>query len=257
MMEFSINKGSKRAVFLVAIGLVFLNSAFAKTNNDSAENTFPLLNSLPSTSKAVIKTIISDSNQLALDPYSPAIGSKDAPVTVIEFLDYQCMYCHKAFPEFEKFINSHKNVRVVFKQLPIMGEVSRYAALTALEAYRQGGSSLFLRYHNAQFTALNDDGKEYTAMLRTHKLTKRKVDEIAGLSGVVIKPEGNLNNAHRDILNNDLSLAKEISVKGTPTFIVLPTPSNKKKINEDSISFMQGAVTKNYLDEAVIKAEIR
>ena len=80
-MEFSINKGSKRAVFLVAIGFVFLNSAFAKTNNDSAGNTFPLLNSLPSTSKAVIKTIISDSNQLALDPCSPAIGSKDAPVT--------------------------------------------------------------------------------------------------------------------------------------------------------------------------------
>ena len=58
----------------------------------------------------------------------PSIGPKDADITVVEFFDYNCGYCHKVLPELKELIEAEKNVRVIFLDFPILGPPSLEAA---------------------------------------------------------------------------------------------------------------------------------
>lgn len=236
-----------------ASALVVLSfNSFASTNSiDNRIGSHPsFLAPLPEVSQQTRQAIIDYSQQLAIDPNSPTVGRVDAPVTVVEFFDYQCMYCHKAFPAFEAYVKEHPNIRFVFKEFPIGGAISQYAALTSLEAYHQGGASLFMKYHNAQFTATNSEGKQYIGMLKSNKLTTERVDEIASAAGVKIAKKAEMDKYQQEIDNN-FQLARQISVTGTPTFVVLPTPRLGKKITAHQVSLIPGAVPIAYINQAV------
>lgn len=69
---------------------------------------------------------------------APTVGNPKGDVTVVEFFDYNCGFCKRGFPELAKLIDSDKNVRVVFKELPILSEGSMEAARVALAAKAQG-----------------------------------------------------------------------------------------------------------------------
>lgn len=69
---------------------------------------------------------------------APTVGNLKGDVTVVEFFDYNCGFCKRGFPELAKLIDSDKNVRVVFKELPILSEGSMEAARVALAAKAQG-----------------------------------------------------------------------------------------------------------------------
>ncbi|MCL9781652.1 thioredoxin domain-containing protein [Vibrio sp. S4M6] len=251
-------KSISKSFFKLATVAVFFGMSFsslASTQNDSAASSRPsFLAPLPQVPQAVKQAIIDNSDQLAFDPQSPTIGRADAPVTVVEFFDYQCMYCHKAFPLYEEYVKTHPNIRFVFKEFPFFGPVSRYAALVSLDAYKTGGQKLFAKYHNAQFTAKNSEGKGYTDMLRTDKLTIEKVNDIAKSVGIEVKSKSDLEKYAGEIKRN-FKLASKISVRGTPTFIVLPTPLSGKQIKTDQISLIPGAVPMAYINQAVAKAK--
>jgi len=68
----------------------------------------------------------------------PFIGNEDADVTVVEFFDYNCGYCKRAVPDIRAILEKDKNVKFVFKEMPILGPSSRTAAQYALAAHKQG-----------------------------------------------------------------------------------------------------------------------
>lgn len=72
----------------------------------------------------------------------PVIGPKDAKVTIVEFFDYNCGFCKQSTDWLREVTEKHpKDVRVIFKELPILDRrtnTSRYASLAALAADRQG-----------------------------------------------------------------------------------------------------------------------
>src|SRR5690606_23331947 len=71
---------------------------------------------------------------------SPVLGAPMAPVTIVEFSDFECPYCARARPLLERVVEEHPGqVRLVFKHYPLEGHVhSRLAARAAVAAHAQG-----------------------------------------------------------------------------------------------------------------------
>ena len=81
--------------------------------------------------------------QLEQDPNSPNLGNPDGDVTVIEFFDYNCPYCRKAGQTVQELLASDANVRVIYREWPILGEDSVFASLAALAARAAGKYEAF------------------------------------------------------------------------------------------------------------------
>jgi len=75
------------------------------------------------------QTLAEMSNQIYNSKHQVSIGDPDAPITVVEFYDYNCGFCQRALSDMNKFIKEDKNVRFILKEFPVLGEQS-------LEAHR-------------------------------------------------------------------------------------------------------------------------
>ena len=83
-------------------------------------------------------------DRLLRDPNAPVLGNPDGDVTVVEFFDYNCPYCKQAMPVVEALLDGDPEVRVVYREWPILGEGSVFAARAALAAREQG---LYEEFH--------------------------------------------------------------------------------------------------------------
>ncbi|MEQ9040210.1 MAG: DsbA family protein [Silicimonas sp.] len=75
---------------------------------------------------------------LERDPNAPVLGNPDGDVTVVEFFDYNCPYCKRAMAEVQGLLEGDENVRLVYREWPILGDGSVFAAKAALAAREQG-----------------------------------------------------------------------------------------------------------------------
>ena len=71
------------------------------------------------------------------DPDVPATGNPEGDVNIVEWFDYNCPYCRKIAPEIRQLVQHDGKVRMVLKDWPILGEVSKFAARMALAAKYQ------------------------------------------------------------------------------------------------------------------------
>src|SRR4051812_42928148 len=72
------------------------------------------------------------------DPDIPAGGNPDGDISIVEWFDYNCPYCRKIAPEIAQVVQDDGKVRLVLKDWPILGEVSKFGARMALAAKYQG-----------------------------------------------------------------------------------------------------------------------
>jgi len=84
------------------------------------------------------------------EPGVPILGSANADVTVVEYFDYNCPFCKALAPVFRPFIDQDHTAAVLYKEWPIFGGVSIYAAQAALAANYQGK---YLQAHDALMSA--------------------------------------------------------------------------------------------------------
>lgn len=75
---------------------------------------------------------------LERDPNAPVLGNPEGDVTVVEFFDYNCPYCKRAMAEVQGLLEGDENVRLVYREWPILGDGSVFAAKAALAAREQG-----------------------------------------------------------------------------------------------------------------------
>ena len=68
----------------------------------------------------------------------PAAGNPNGDITIVEYFDFQCPYCRKTHADLQKLLKEDGKVRVVYKDWPILGEVSVQAARLVLAAKFQG-----------------------------------------------------------------------------------------------------------------------
>ncbi|MDB5481990.1 MAG: hypothetical protein JWO83_3043 [Caulobacteraceae bacterium] len=76
--------------------------------------------------------------EVLANPATPFAGRPDADVTVVEYLDFNCPYCRKAAVTVGQLLAADPKVRILYKDWPIFGGVSAYAARAALAAQWQG-----------------------------------------------------------------------------------------------------------------------
>jgi len=147
-------------------------------------------------------------NREAIDrhPMSPVSGNAAGDVTVVEFFDYQCGYCRRALPTMVELLDKDANVRVVWKEFPILGPVSEFAARASMAAERQG------KYHDFHIRLMGEEDK----------LSVERVMEVAGLVGLdVAQLSRDMKDpAIQDYIQETRSLAQAIGIRGTPSFVI-------------------------------------
>jgi protein-disulfide isomerase len=142
------------------------------------------------------------------DPDIPVLGNPDGDISIVEYFDYNCPYCRKVAPEIRQVVQDDGKVRLVLKDWPILGEVSKIAARMALAAKYQGK---FVEAHEALIGV-------------SSRLTEPRIRELLTGAGVDMdRLNGDLTAKAREIdailaRNNDQALAFEF--RGTPSFIV-------------------------------------
>jgi protein-disulfide isomerase len=142
------------------------------------------------------------------DPEIPATGNLDGDINIVEWFDYNCPYCRRIAPELAQVVQDDGKVRLVFKDWPILGEVSKIAARMALASKYQ---DKFLQAHEAMISV-------------NSKLTEPRIRELlagAGIDMDRLSRDHSTNAKAIDTIlarNNDQAVA--FGFKGTPSFIV-------------------------------------
>src|SRR5260370_40206257 len=76
--------------------------------------------------------------QMLASPGTDAVGARHPDVTIVEYFDYNCPYCKKLVPALQALLAQDPKIAIVYKDWPILGDVSVYAASSALAAGWQG-----------------------------------------------------------------------------------------------------------------------
>lgn len=155
---------------------------------------------------AAQKAIQENRAALMSDPESPVVGNPNGDVTIVEFSDYQCPYCKRAHSAVKSVLASDSKVKLVFKDLPILGEPSRIAAVAALAARAQ---NKHLAFHDA-------------LMEFNGKLDRDRIMEIAGSVGLdVARLQKDMDDPKlKQIIDRNMALASALGVRGTPAFVI-------------------------------------
>ena len=144
---------------------------------------------------------------LVADSNVPSIGPVDAPVTVIEFFDYHCGYCKRAFDGVMEIAEKHDGkVRTIFVEFPILREESVTAARAALAAQKQG------KYVEAHKAFMDNRGL----------LDNARIDELATAAGIdVAKMREDMGSPEVSAMIAQYSaMARTVGISGTPAFII-------------------------------------
>lgn len=150
-----------------------------------------------------LKTLAPEIFKTASDP---SIGNPKGDVTIVEFMDYNCGWCKKSMAEVSTILKADEKLRVVFKEFPIFGEHSEYAARAALAAAKQGK---YWELHQAMFS---HEGQVTTDVVN-------QLAEGLGLDMKKLKSDIESKEIGEHIAAN-MQLGKQLAINGTPAFII-------------------------------------
>jgi protein-disulfide isomerase len=161
-------------------------------------------NQMLEAAKATAANVQKFKGQLENDPRDLVINPK-GEFTVVEFFDYRCGYCKLVAPEVVKLVKENPDVRFVFKEFPIFGEVSDTAAKMALTPQ---GKTKGLELYQAW---MGDRGLDEAAL-------DRHLSEV-GLDPAAVR-KASEDPAITSQLQDIRLLARGLGLEGTPAFIV-------------------------------------
>ena len=150
--------------------------------------------------------IAARSEEIFNDPATPIGGNLQGDVSLVEFFDYNCPYCRRVAPTLIEIEMGDPNLRVVYKEWPILGPNSEFAARAALAAQSQGK---YLAFHKA-------------LMVASGVVDEAKVLEVAAAVGLEIE------RLKRDmkapeiaaVIERNRELAGALRITGTPSFVI-------------------------------------
>jgi protein-disulfide isomerase len=154
-----------------------------------------------------VQTAISENADLIFrDKYGLEAGNPKGDVTIVEFSDYNCPYCKRAYSDVEKLIKSDKNVRFVMKEFPIFGERSESAARVAIAARKQG------KYMELHAAMMNNRGPN------NGKVALKLAEEL-GFDMDKLREDMKSDEA-RKIIEETRILGNKLGIQGTPFFLI-------------------------------------
>lgn len=143
------------------------------------------------------------------DPKSYVGGNPDGDITIVEFTDYRCGYCRKAFAEIEELVKSDGNIRFVVKEYPILGEASVISSRFAIAVLQLHGAEAYKAAHDGLITLRGEpDAETLTRLAET--LGLKAADVLARMTA----PEVDA------VISANEDLGMKMQISGTPTFVV-------------------------------------
>jgi protein-disulfide isomerase len=163
-----------------------------------------------------------DANRAAYEtPFASAwAGAEKGDVVLVEFFDYACAFCRKSNPDIERLLSEDKKLKVVWRELPVLGPDSQVAADASLAAAKAGK---FRAFHDRMF-----------ALGRPNETTIAEAKRAVGVTG-------GASAEFRAEIEKNYELARAVGASGTPTFVV-----------GDKV--LQGAVGYEALKQAIAEA---
>jgi len=150
-----------------------------------------------------------------IDNGSPVLGNSDAPITVLEWGDYQCTYCYKFHQNTldtinDEFIKTGK-VKLVFKDFPLNGPDSLLAAEASYCAEDQG-----------KYWEFHDEVYKNWAGERTGWITRESLDRFAMTVNLDLEKFNTCldEKKYQDKVNSIHNFGKELGIDATPSFLV-------------------------------------
>ncbi len=138
----------------------------------------------------------------------PTVGNIDAEITVVEFFDYRCGYCAKQAKDFEKLLNESENVKIVYLEWPIFGDISDTAAKIALIIW-DNNPDMYFDIHNGLMKLGPRMKKEsIISLLNENNLDGEKIFNQA------------LGQTENLVINENFKLAKNLGLRGTPASVI-------------------------------------
>lgn len=146
-------------------------------------------------------------DQLFRDAADPVRGNPRGDVTIVEFFDARCGFCKQLHPALEALLRRDGNVRIVMKDLPVLGPNSMLAARALLASHRQG------RYAALQDALLTHRGEPTEQVLRD-------IAQRVGLDWARLRREMDDPAIQRRIEAN-MRLAQSLGIQGTPALVIV------------------------------------
>jgi len=140
------------------------------------------------------------------DPITLVGGNAGGDVTIVEFFDYRCGYCKQVETTIAALLREDPGIRIIYKELPILGKDSTYATRVAFAARRQ-----------AKYTTFR------TAMMAMKgQIDERVILNIAETAGVdIAQVKTDMTAADvTDAIARNLALAQGLGIRGTPGFVI-------------------------------------
>jgi protein-disulfide isomerase len=146
-------------------------------------------------------------SEIENDPSSPVAGNPKGDIVIAEFFDYSCGYCKKVFPTIIKLVEEDKNIKLVLKELPILGPNSELATRAALAVHLISPSKYF-EFHKK--------------LMGGHVAGQDSIDTVAKDLGIDVKAmqEKMKSPDVEKVISKNKDLAANIGIHGTPAFVV-------------------------------------
>lgn len=162
-----------------------------------------------------------------IEANDPVLGNADAGVSIIEFSDFECPYCERAYNDaLAQFKQSsyftQGQVNLIYKQFPL-NSIHPYAQVAAEASLCADAQGKFWEYHNALF----DNQNELTATLQSSGVTG-VVSSLKNLAAQIGLNTGEFNSCLDDgkytsEVNKELAQAASAGGQGTPFFVIVNT----------------------------------
>jgi protein-disulfide isomerase len=153
--------------------------------------------------------IAAKSSLIFANPNDWVGGNPNGDITLVEFMDYRCGYCRKAYDEVEQLIETDGNIRFVVKEFPILGEASMMSAQFAIALRQLHGDEAYGKAHDALIVLRGEPTVE--------TLTRLAADlgyEAQPVLDRMKSPEV------MAVIQENYALAEQMDITGTPAFIM-------------------------------------
>jgi protein-disulfide isomerase len=145
------------------------------------------------------------------DPEAPTAGNPKGDITIVAFLDYNCPFCKKSAPDLDRIVKEDGNVRLVYKDWPILTDASVYGAQLALAAHYQG------KYDTVHHALMSIPGL---------RIPRERMFDAARASSVDmarLEADRTAKGARISaLLQRNMSQADSLGLQGTPTYLIGP-----------------------------------
>ena len=156
-----------------------------------------------------VKLVLSKLNpMLTKSSLDPVGGNPEGSITIVQFMDYTCGFCKRANKQLQQLIAANPDLRVVYKEFPILSDLSEYAARVAL-AINLLSPNHYAEFHNTLMTT-----SELTSPLDVWRIVEQLSLDRNEIESRLNAPEVE---SH---LRETRGLTRELNITGTPAFVI-------------------------------------